>query len=264
MDIENFCKTIAFKHLDNLTEKDKKLVADIVETIYDNRYKEVKDKKLLELLYAYFFKEKMTVDKKWVIKNMLGKPGKEGVAYIVYDINNPSIELVMKQFKKNKSFVKVRDEVKYQLIASSKGISPLIYEYGRNPVPYIIMEKMNNGTIMDVIGRQRGILTNDQQNQLIDVLSILDQIKINHNDPNLLNLMFNDDKLYIIDFGMAKFLKDKEDNVNLDRIGSYLSQIAGGLASYVKNDSVLLKYVKDKKQLDRILYYINKNRAKNL
>jgi serine/threonine protein kinase len=48
------------------------------------------------------------------------------------------------------------------------------------------------------------------QQQLIEIMETLDDIKILHNDGNVLNLMLDDkDNLKLIDFGMARRFKDE-------------------------------------------------------
>ena len=213
MFIKKFCNTLKFKDLDNLNSEEKNYIKKLLSILILKKSIIIPEKiKILELLYSYFFKEKDELSSTWVKKQTIGKPGKEGTGYIVYKKGDQSIEYVMKEFKEKKSFSKVREEVKFQIIASLYGLSPVIYEYGKKPRPYIIMDKMNGGTIIDVIKKQKGKLTLKQQQELIDILKKLDEIGIIHGDDNLNNLMFNNGKLYIIDFGMSTFKKGKYSN----------------------------------------------------
>jgi tRNA A-37 threonylcarbamoyl transferase component Bud32 len=243
INIKKFCKNNNFKFLDNLTYDEKNEVKSLLNTIYSKK-KVVKNVNTLELLNTYFFKERENRDVKWIVKSTIGKPGKDGSGYIVYEKDNPMIEYVMKEFKSKKSFDKVRNEILFQSIASLYGISPKIYEYGRKPNPYIIMEKMKDGTIIDVIKSQSGKLSLDQQRQLLNIYDTLNKIQINHNDFNLLNLMFNNGKLYIIDYGFSKPLKGREDNfsslelalITLRGYHRFLKEAPMLLLPYIKNE----------------------------
>ena len=242
--IKKFCKKRQFKILDNLQDTDRVNIELLIDYIYKKQNTLVSNKEILELLYSYFFKEKDELTSTWVKKQTIGKPGKEGTGYIVYKKGDQSIEYVMKEFKEKKSFSKVREEVKFQIIASLYGLSPVIYEYGKKPRPYIIMDKMNGGTIIDVMKKQNGILTIDQQKQLISIYEILDRIKVYHNDCNIRNLMFNNDKLYIIDFGMSRDLKNNESNfdslnlamITMTNYQAYLKEYPKLFIKYLKND----------------------------
>jgi tRNA A-37 threonylcarbamoyl transferase component Bud32 len=242
INIKKFCKTNNFKYLDNLTINEKKEVRTVLGSILQKKLV-VKNTNVLELLLTYFFREMENRDKKWIIKNTIGKPGKEGSGYIVYEVNHPETEYVMKEFKPKKSFDKVRNEVLFQTIASLYEISPKILEYGRKPNPYIIMEKMNGGNISEVIMRQNGKLTLDQQQQLIKIYDTLDKIKIHHNDFNILNLMFNNNKLYIIDYGMSKILN--ENTSNFSALELALITMSGYQRFLKEPPMLLLPYLND-------------------
>ena len=133
MFIKKFCNTLKFKDLDNLNSEEKNYIKKLLSILILKKSIIIPEKiKILELLYSYFFKEKDELSSTWVKKQTIGKPGKEGTGYIVYKKGDPSIEYVMKEFKEKKSFSKVREEVKFQIIASLYGLSPVIYEYGKN------------------------------------------------------------------------------------------------------------------------------------
>jgi predicted Ser/Thr protein kinase len=243
LNIKKFCSSLNFKYLDNLNLMERLDVKDLLLRIDRNKYLNLLPKKreVFELFKIYFIKEKDIRSDDWVIKSLIGKPGKEGSAYIVYKKENPGREYVMKEFREKKSFEKVRNETKFQAIASIYGISPKIYEYGRGPKPYIIMDKMNEGTIIDVIKRQNGVLKEEQQKQLINIYKVLDSIGIHHNDMNLRNLMFNDGKLYIIDYGFSKFLE--KDKSNFQALNLMMITMSGFQNYLRKAPKLLLPYL---------------------
>ncbi len=253
--IKKFCKNNDFKFLSELSDKDKKSGKDLLLSLSIEE-KEKANNPALELFFTYFFKEKEVLDyTKWQIKSSIGKPGKDGSAYIIVNKKNPEKEYVIKMFRAKKSFNKVRNEVRFQTIASLYGISPKIYEYGAKPNPYIIMDKMNQGTILDVIDNQGGILSEEQQKQIIDIYRILDKIKIYHNDYNLLNFMINDDKVYIIDFGFSKKLE--KGKTNFTTLQTSLFSMTGYKSVLSQPPKLLLSYATDdiKKQWSSLPTY---------
>lgn len=148
--------------------------------------------------------KKNKIDKYKKIKQ-LGEKGKEGVTYLVK--TSKGKEYAMKTFKKNKSSSKLKKEAKLQEMASEQGISPKIIEID-TVSKYIVMERLDTH-LLDVIKKQKRDITKSQQKQIISIFKGLDKAKVFHGDSNILNYMFKDKKLYIIDFGMSKEIDDK-------------------------------------------------------
>jgi tRNA A-37 threonylcarbamoyl transferase component Bud32 len=148
--------------------------------------------------------KKNKIDKYKKIKQ-LGEKGKEGVTYLVK--TSKGKEYAMKTFKKNKSSSKLKKEAKLQEMASEEGISPKIVEID-TVSKYIVMERLDTH-LLDVIKKQKKDITKSQQKQIISIFKGLDKAKVFHGDSNILNYMFKDKKLYIIDFGMSKEIDDK-------------------------------------------------------
>ena len=112
----------------------------------------------------------------------------------------------MKTFRKHKSPITLKQEVKLQKIAGKAGISPQVID--KDLVSkYIVMTKMDYHLI-DVMKKQKGILKQIQQKQILEIFKKLDEIGIFHADANILNYMIKDGKIYIIDFGMSKIIDD--------------------------------------------------------
>jgi tRNA A-37 threonylcarbamoyl transferase component Bud32 len=86
-------------------------------------------------------------------------------------------------------------------MAADFGVSPNVIDVD-TVSKYIVMEKMDNN-LMDLIKNQ-GTITKKQQKDIIKLYKTLDKAKVFHRDVNLLNYMYRDEKLYLIDFGMAK------------------------------------------------------------
>ena len=151
----------------------------------------------------------------------LGKPGKEGVAKIVWD-QKDRVHRVKKQFRPAKSGNTLKKEAELQKLASQYGISPKVFEIDTNS-KHIIMEKMECGTMMDIIVKNENsgkpLLTVSQQKELLALFKKLDDTHIFHGDPNPLNFMrfpkdYPDERLVgrfgLIDYGFGKMIKPGE------------------------------------------------------
>jgi serine/threonine protein kinase len=145
------------------------------------------------------------IDKYEKIKR-LGDKGKEGITYLVKDIKTGR-EYAMKTFNKRKSTENIKKEAELQRKASEKGICPNIIEVDIVS-NCIIMDKMDEH-LFDVMKRQCGNLTEEQQKQILDIFIKLDESSVFHGDSNILNYMLKNNKIYIIDFGMSKLIDDR-------------------------------------------------------
>ena len=136
-----------------------------------------------------------------VIKQ-LGKDGAQGVVYLVEFPNG--LRAAMKAFKKTKSPARIQAEADFQSRAADAGIAPEVMHVDLEK-KRIFMEPMQV-RIVDVLKQGAEHFRQD----LIHIMSTLDDIGILHNDGNALNLMLNDrDKLQIIDFGLSKEITPK-------------------------------------------------------
>jgi tRNA A-37 threonylcarbamoyl transferase component Bud32 len=143
---------------------------------------------------------------RYKVYNQIGNTGKDAKTYLVKDKYNN--EYAMKTFKKSKSGKKIAEEVALQKICSDAGISPKVVDYDTES-KFIVMEKME-GHLFDVINEQRGVLTKEQQEQVIRIFKTLDKAGVFHGDSNLMNYMYRGDRLYIIDFGYAKQIDESQ------------------------------------------------------
>ena len=147
--------------------------------------------------YETYKKDKLD---KYQRKHQLGECGKEGTTYLVED--RKGNQYAMKTFRKQKSSATLCKEADLQKIAADVGASPNVIDID-TVSKYIVMEKMDRH-LLDVVQEQGGKLTRHQQKQILSIYKKLDKAKVFHGDANLLNYMYRDDNLYIIDFGMAK------------------------------------------------------------
>lgn len=144
---------------------------------------------------------------KFVKVQRLGRPGKDGITYRVFDKETENY-YAMKTFKKTKSINVIRRECEFQKRASEMGISPRVIYLDEERMT-IVMEEMEY-TLLDLIRKQDNKLTTRQQTQLLNLFYVLDELKIFHNDPNPCNIMIKYNTLYIIDFGLARKLTTQD------------------------------------------------------
>ena len=130
----------------------------------------------------------------------LGK-GREAVTYLY------NKKYAMKTFKSTKSSTNIEREGLIQKIASKAGLSPTVIKINKDE-KYILMEKMDYHLI-DEMKKRNGNLTKKQQMDIIHIYKSLDKIGIFHADSNIMNYMYKNDKLYIIDFGLSRLIDDK-------------------------------------------------------
>lgn len=146
--------------------------------------------------YESYKKDKIDRYEKY---EQIGEKGKEGTTYLVK--TRDGREYAMKTFRKSKSSATLRKEAELQKLAADQGASPNVIDID-TVSKYIVMEKMD-GHLLDKIKKQ-GCLSRTQQRQIINIYRNLDKAGVFHGDANLLNYMYKEDNLYIIDFGMSK------------------------------------------------------------
>lgn len=242
--------------------------------------KEYKTKKELILLIIAFFKKYEEIDKKfkhkesckprekdaeikevplkYKILKQLGEPGKEGVTFLVERVKDGKI-FAMKTFKKTKSKKNILQEANCQNMASKLGICPKVVDIDLEN-NFIVMDKLDDH-LYDVMKKQKGNLMKSQQQQIYNIYKKLDEANVFHADSNILNYMFKDEKLFIIDFGMSKIIDEKmkkklntgHPNKNLMTLGFVLKlkELKCPETSY----SYLLNYISEE---DKIKYGIIK------
>lgn len=159
----------------------------------------------------------------------LGNKGSEGITYLYTYLKH---EYAIKIFYNNITTKKFLNEIKLQYKASLESIAPKIIGYDiKNKA--IIMEKMDKHLINynDIlIKNKQKKITIDQQKKIFNILKKLDDIAIFHNDPNLLNFMYLNNQLFIIDFGYAKIIN----TLIINKYGRYPNQTYSLLAFILK------------------------------
>jgi len=145
--------------------------------------------------YEKYKREKLD---KYIRREQLGQKGKEGITYLVTDKQGK--KYAMKTFRKEKSSNTLKLEYILQKMASKMGVAPKVYNYD-TVSKYIVMEKMDEHLYPQL---QKGIFPKKYQKRILEIYEKLDEAKVFHGDANLMNYMFKDGELYIIDFGFSR------------------------------------------------------------
>lgn len=260
-----------YLHLKELADeleikKDYKNKKDLISLIilFYNNYEKTDDKYKLPRRSSSSIKEneeeeqrqRPIKEEKYTIIKQLGDAGKEGVTFLV-ERKKDKKEFAMKTFKKTKSKKNILHEANCQNMASKTGVCPKVVDIDLEN-NFIVMERLETH-LYEIMKKQNGILTKSQQQQIYNIFKKLDDANVFHADSNILNYMFKDDKLFIIDFGMSKIIDEKlkkklqtaHPNKNLMTLGFVLKlkELKCPEASY----SHLINYISSE---DKIKYRI--------
>ena len=175
--------------------------------------------------------------------------GKEGIVYDCKDRTDKCY--AMKTFSKKKSMKNISKECELQKQASLFHAAPKIVHMDQQN-RFIVMEKMDHH-LYDILKKQEGKLTKEQQHDVIKVFEKLDEAKVFQGDSNLMNYMYDSNgKLFMIDFGMGK----KIDKKLCDKLGTKTPNLS------IMNLGFILK-LKDlqcpKESYEILLEYIEPN-----
>lgn len=140
----------------------------------------------------------MSHDDDFEILRQLGEDGAQGVVSLVEFPNG--LRAAMKQFKSNKSSARIQIEADFQARAAAENIAPDVMHVDLDKKR--IFSEVLPARVIDVATPQD---SRQLSGDLHHVMATLDRVGILHNDGNVRNLMLDDDdRLYIIDFGLAK------------------------------------------------------------
>ncbi len=166
---------------------------------YSRKKKEAEIIRMLSNYQDYMVKHQAKFKRQFQI----GNEGKEGVTYLVKDVNgNP---LAMKVFRKTKSPITLRKEADLQQTAAVQGAAPNVIEVD-TVMKTITMERMDRHLLDVILSNQ--CLSESQQRGLVRLFNRLDDAGVFHGDSNLLNYMLRGKRIYLIDYGMSKMIDD--------------------------------------------------------
>lgn len=154
---------------------------------------------LYRILLAYFSEQEKELVPKCEYKRIKQIGQGDGNSK-VYLTKKGRKDCVMKIFKSSIKPSEIKKEVQYQ--NKAVGISPKIIDVDYKD-KFVVMEKMDSH-VVDYITEMKGNFPIKHQKRLIEIFTTLDEKKIYQADPNLLNYMLKNDKVYMIDFGMCK------------------------------------------------------------
>lgn len=159
-------------------------------------------------------KAHQTVNEKYVIKKLLGK-GSYGFTYLVKDEENQN--KVLKQLRKYKMLEKsgeesFKHEVTILRTLNDSSIPAFYDEFIENEKHFIVMEYKKGKTYEDLIFIEN--MTFSEEEALKELYDVLVLVKLFHDigwvhrDLRIPNILKNEEEKYIIDFGLARFIKD--------------------------------------------------------
>jgi tRNA A-37 threonylcarbamoyl transferase component Bud32 len=183
----------------------------------------------------------------WKIIKRIGTEGKDGLSYIIHhEINN--VDGVVKLFKHKKSLNKIKTEYNILKKVSEAGLGPKLYQSDIENKRYIIMERLD--LTLNQYLKEKKFSLNDLK-LIIKLYEKLGKIGIGHNDTNITrNIMFKDNRFYLIDFGMAYEVKKKKNTVQK------------GINPNINLIVRLMHFVKDEIQKQYLRNYIDKYEEK--
>lgn len=142
---------------------------------------------------------------KFAIHEKIGQKGKDGIVYLIKDHKGKSY--AMKKFRSNKSLTSLKKEIALQKIAAKDGLSPNIIEVNLDE-RWIVMDLLSN-SFFEKFKESRGKISIKNQEEIVEIINKLDRCGVFHGDPNILNFMEKDGRLYIVDFGFAEMIDEK-------------------------------------------------------
>jgi len=191
------------------------------------------------------------MDKKYNVISQLGEKGREARAFLVED--KFQCTYAAKQFRKNKSENAIINEINLQRKCSKYDISPKIVDYNLKH-KYIVMEKMGCH-LTQMIVDSGGRLSEFHQKSIVNMMKMLDKIGVFQSDPNLLNYMVKNGKIYMIDFGAVQgpeaFTKTPTPNMSIGLVAFILKLKDVGFPPTTYS-YILSRLPQDKKQLINI------------
>ncbi len=148
--------------------------------------------------------------------------GRYGIVYLAEDKNEKKV--IIKQLKKE-MLAKYPSKVVYEeqtLKSLNSHRFPKLLEklFHKDNMLYI-MEYIEGKNFEDIIIREEYEFTKKEiytiANQLIEIINILHENNIAHRDIRVPNVILdNDNKLVLIDFGLARFINEKDEYKEMD------------------------------------------------
>ncbi|HZG60016.1 MAG TPA: serine/threonine-protein kinase [Anoxybacillus sp.] len=163
------------------------------------------------------------VNGRYRIESCLGM-GSYGITYIACDIvmNQYVVLKQMRKTKRNKGTFSFQREAQILKMLNHPRIPKLYDSFMIKGIPHLVMELISGKTVEDLIFKEEKMFTERESFQLLmDILAIVQYIHQNgivHRDLRIPNVILKEGNVYIIDFGLARFLTENERENNDDII----------------------------------------------
>lgn len=158
------------------------------------------------------------VEKLRILK-ILGE-GKFGTCYLVTDEKNLfALKLLKKKkYQKNPHKAKYEEDILKKL--RHEAIPRFIRKIDDESLIGFVLEYKQGVTLENMIFSQGHVFTRNEiyniGKQLIDILKYLHGEGVVHRDIRLPNVLFNDNIIYLVDFGLAKWMDNKDFKTDRD------------------------------------------------
>jgi serine/threonine-protein kinase len=153
------------------------------------------------------------------IEKTIGE-GRFGVCYLITDDKNL---YVLKQFKKKmyrENPLKVQYEEEILKALKHEAIPGFVRKVEDSNLTGCILEYKQGITFEDMIFHQGHVFTRNEiyciGKQVIDILYYLHGKGIVHRDIRVPNIIYNDNRIYLVDFGLARWIDDEKYKANID------------------------------------------------
>jgi serine/threonine protein kinase, bacterial len=177
----------------------------------------------VERFFERPYQDGKIINRRYRIKDCLGM-GSYGITYIACDIvtNQYVVLKQMRKTKRNKGIFSFQREAQILQMLHHPRIPKLYDSFTVKGIPHLVMELIPGKTIEDLLFKERKTFPERESFQLLmDILAIVEYIHENgivHRDLRIPNIILQEGKVYIIDFGLARFLTESGRENNDDII----------------------------------------------
>lgn len=161
------------------------------------------------------------------ILKILGE-GKFGTCYLVADEKNLFALKLLKEKKYRKNPHKAKYEEDILKALRHEAIPRFIRKIDDESLIGFVLEYKQGITLETMIFSQGYVFTRNEIHnigkQLIDILKYLHGEGVVHRDIRLPNVLFNDNRIYLVDFGLARWIDNKKFKPEIDfsYLGNFL------------------------------------------
>jgi serine/threonine-protein kinase len=174
-------------------------------------------KRILAWILDRPYKPGTLIHNRYQVIKVLGM-GSYGIAYLVNDNNQPGLQFVLKQVKPSKRngegtrFLQYETRIMKEL--NHPQIPKLQDQFVFHNHQFIVMDYVNGDNFEDLIFKN-GNKFNEIESfsilrELLEIIRYIHSKKLIHRDIRIPNVMISGGKLFLIDFGLARYLNDTD------------------------------------------------------